>query len=126
MREMQLFLNGQWQDGVDSLTVRSPFDGRDVARVARGGPDELERAAESAERATESMAALPPSERAAILEGTAALVFEHREKLAAAIQEHTDYIKAETLGDSLESVTLSDSAELTLTGHTLKLQVVKA
>ena len=87
MREMQLFLNGQWQDGVDTLTVRSPFDGRDVARVARGGQDELERAAESAERATESMATLPPSERAAILEGTAALVLEHRDQLAVAISE---------------------------------------
>jgi len=87
MRELQLFLNGQWLDGTDTLTVRSPFDGREVARVARGGPNELERAAETAERAAETMAALPPSERAAILEGTAALVLEHREELAAAISE---------------------------------------
>ena len=65
MREMQLFLGGQWRDGDDTLTVRSPFDGREVAKVARGGSVLLEQAVASAERATETMASLPPSERAA-------------------------------------------------------------
>ena len=55
--------------------------------MARGGPAELERAAAAAVSAAETMANLPPSERAAILEGTAALVLEHREELAAAISE---------------------------------------
>ena len=87
MRELQLFLNGQWHDGDDLITVRSPFDGREVARVARGGPAILDRAASTARRSAEAMANLPPSERAAILEGTAALVLEHREELAAAISE---------------------------------------
>jgi acyl-CoA reductase-like NAD-dependent aldehyde dehydrogenase len=87
MRELQLFLNGRWQDGADTLTVRSPFDGREVARVARGGPDELEHASAAAERAAETVAAVQPSERAAILEGTAALVLEHRDELATAISE---------------------------------------
>ncbi len=87
MREMQLFLNGQWLDGDDLITVRSPYDNREVAQVARGGPAILERAAATARRAAETMANLPPSERAAILEGTAALVLEHREELATAISE---------------------------------------
>jgi len=87
MREMQLLLAGQWLDGSDRITVRSPYDGRTVAEVARGGPEILERAAAAARRAAEPTAALPPSERGAILEGTAALVLEHREELAAAISE---------------------------------------
>ncbi|HSN53016.1 MAG TPA: aldehyde dehydrogenase family protein, partial [Candidatus Sulfomarinibacteraceae bacterium] len=87
MREMQLFLNGQWLDGDDVIEVRSPYDGREVARVARGGPDLLERAAATAVRAAEMMASVPPSERCAILEGAAALVLEHRDELAAAISE---------------------------------------
>lgn len=87
MREKQLFLNGQWLDGDDYITVRSPYDDREVARIARGGPAILERAAATAERAADSMANLPPSERAGILEGTAALVLEHREELATAISE---------------------------------------
>jgi len=87
MREQQLFLNGQWQDGDDVIMVRSPFDGREVARVARGGPDLLERAAATAARAAEATAAIPPSERGAILEGASALVLEDREELAAVISE---------------------------------------
>ena len=87
MREMQLFLNGRWLDGDDLITVRSPFDDREVARVARGGPAILEEAVATARRTAGTMAALPPSERAAILEGTAALVLEHREELASAISE---------------------------------------
>jgi len=87
MREMKLFLNGQWLDGDDLITIRSPYDNREVAQVARGGPASLERAAATAERAAGMMAELPPSERAAILEGTSALVLEHRDQLAAAISE---------------------------------------
>lgn len=87
MREMQLFLDGRWRDGDDTLTVRSPYDGRPVARVARGGPELLELAAQTADRAAATTAAVPPSERAAILEGTAALVLEHRDELATVISE---------------------------------------
>jgi glyceraldehyde-3-phosphate dehydrogenase (NADP+) len=87
MREMQLFLGGQWMDGDDVMEVRSPFDGRTISRVARGGPELLERAAATAQRAGLAMAEVPPSERAAILEGTAALVLEHREELAGIISE---------------------------------------
>ena len=87
MREMQLFLGGRWLDGNNEMTVRSPFDGREVARVARGGPEELELAAAMAERTAVTMAELPPSERAAILEGAAALVLEHRDDLAKVISE---------------------------------------
>ena len=46
MREQKLFLAGSWIDGEDALVVRSPWDGSTVARVARGGPATLERAAE--------------------------------------------------------------------------------
>jgi len=87
MREMQLFLAGQWHDGNDKITVSSPFDGRDVSRVARGGPEILEQATSTAARAAETIAEIRPSERGAILEGTSALVLEHRDELAAAVSE---------------------------------------
>jgi len=87
MRESQLFLGGEWRDGADALTVRSPFDGTEVARVARGGPAELEAAVTAAERAAETMAALPATDRVAILERACALAGEQRETLAQAICE---------------------------------------
>jgi len=85
MREMQLFLCGERRDGSDVMTVRSPFDGREVARVARGGPAELEAAATAAERAAGAMAALPAVERVAILERACALILDRRESLAEAV-----------------------------------------
>lgn len=87
MREMQLFLGGEWRDGSDTITVQSPYDGREVATIARGGPVELNEAAAAADRAARTMAALPSAERAAILDRTCALIGERREALALAISE---------------------------------------
>jgi len=87
MREMQLFLCGERRDGSDVMTVRSPFDGREVTQVARGGPTELEAAAAAADRAAGTMAALPAVERAAILDRASALVGELRDPLAEIICE---------------------------------------
>jgi acyl-CoA reductase-like NAD-dependent aldehyde dehydrogenase len=87
MREMQLFLAGEWRGGDDLVTVRSPFDSREVASVARGGPGELDAAAEAAERAAERIAAISPAERGAILEAAGQLIRERREELAEAISE---------------------------------------
>jgi glyceraldehyde-3-phosphate dehydrogenase (NADP+) len=85
MDRMQLYLAGQWHDGEDTLEVRSPYDGRVVAEVARGGPDELEAAAEAAHAAAPTMATTSPAERGDILGRAAASVRERRDELAGAI-----------------------------------------
>jgi acyl-CoA reductase-like NAD-dependent aldehyde dehydrogenase len=87
MRTLKLYLSGAWQDGSDVLDVRSPFDGRVVSSVGRGGPSELEAAADAAQRAAPTMAALPAAERASILERAATLIGERRDELAVAISE---------------------------------------
>lgn len=87
MREMQLFLGGELRDGADWITVRSPFDGREVAKVARGGPAELERAAAIAHRIAAVKPVPSARERAAVLERAAALIGERRDSLAEAICE---------------------------------------
>ena len=85
MRTRQLFLEGEWRDGADVLTVRSPFNGTEIARVARGGPAELEAAAAAAERAAETMATLAATDKVAILERACTLIRERREALAETI-----------------------------------------
>jgi len=87
MRTLDLFLAGQWRGGSDRFEVRSPFDGRVVSTVARGGPEELEEAAAAAEHAAPAVAALSPAARGGILERAHALVVERRDELAAAISE---------------------------------------
>lgn len=87
MRELGLFLAGSWNDGGDRMEVRSPWDGRTVARVARGGPAQLEAATAAAERAARVCAAMTPAARAAVLHRATHLLAERREHLAAAISE---------------------------------------
>ncbi len=85
MDSMQLMLAGEWQDGVDLITVKSPFDGRVVNQVARGGPDLLAEATEAAERAAAPLAAMTAAERAMILERACELIRTRGAELAAAV-----------------------------------------
>jgi len=87
MRTSQLFLAGEWQDGADVLEVLSPYDGRLVAEVARGGPGHLEEAADRAVQAAGAMAALPPAERAAILRRACHSIRSQRDELAGMLCE---------------------------------------
>lgn len=87
MREHGLFVAGRWQDGVGILAVRSPFDGREVARVGRAGPVQLRAALDAAAGARDAMVALPPHQRATILERAAAEIATRREELARVMVE---------------------------------------
>src|SRR5512136_703015 len=87
MREHGLFIGGRWQEGSGFITVRSPFDGREVARVGRAGADQLRAAVDAAAGAQEAMAALSPHERAVILEVAAAEIAGRREELAQVLVE---------------------------------------
>lgn len=83
MRQDKLLLAGQWMDGdAGTLAVRSPFDGRLVARVARTGAAQLRRAADAAAAAAPEMAALTPERRAHILEGAGEWLRAHRDSAA--------------------------------------------
>lgn len=87
MRELKCLVAGEWIDGSETFEVRSPFDGRTVAKVARGGPEELEAAVDCAERALETTAQLRPAQRAAILDRAAAAIRDRRDELAAILCE---------------------------------------
>ena len=56
MRELGLFVAGAWQQGDGVLTVRSPYDGHEVARVARAGNAHLAAALEAAATARPALA----------------------------------------------------------------------
>ncbi|MFV2073623.1 MAG: aldehyde dehydrogenase family protein [Thermoanaerobaculales bacterium] len=119
MRESQLFLGGEWRDGAAKLTIRSPFDGAEVAGVARGGPAELEAAVTAAERAAETMATLAAADKVAILERAGALVGERREALAQVICEEAGKpialarVEADRCRDTLtEAATVARNPEI--------------
>jgi len=87
MREHGLFIAGLWHEGSGTITVRSPYDGREVARVGRAGAGQLRAALDAAAEARGAMAALSPHQRAAILERAAAEVAGRREELAQVLVE---------------------------------------
>src|SRR5436189_224214 len=66
----------------DRLTVTFPYDGRVVAEVTLADEDAIERALEIATAAREATAAIPPHERASVLNRAAALAEERLEELA--------------------------------------------
>ena len=87
MREHKLFLAGSKIDGADIIKIRSPFDGRVVAQVARGDTFHLEAAADAAVRAGRLLAAFTPAARGAVLERAATIVGDLRNELAGAVSE---------------------------------------
>jgi glyceraldehyde-3-phosphate dehydrogenase (NADP+) len=66
----------------DRLAVTYPYDGRVVAEVTLADEDAIERALEIATAAREATAAIPPHERASVLNRAAALTEERLEELA--------------------------------------------
>jgi acyl-CoA reductase-like NAD-dependent aldehyde dehydrogenase len=68
---------GEW------IEVRSPYSGRAVGRIAKGGASEAQSALAAAEHAMQ--APLPAHERARILDATARLLDERREEAAQII-----------------------------------------
>jgi aldehyde dehydrogenase (NAD+)/glyceraldehyde-3-phosphate dehydrogenase (NADP+) len=87
MREHGLFIAGRWLEGSGTIAVRSPYDGREVARVARADAEHLRTSLDAAAGARDAMRALPPHARAAILERAAAEVAKRREELANVMVE---------------------------------------
>ena len=87
MRELGLFIAGEWHDGSGVVRVRSPYDRREVATIARAGEADVRRAVDAAAGARDAMADLPLHERAAILEQASAAVRARRDELAAVLVE---------------------------------------
>ena len=118
MRELGLFVAGAWQQGDGAITVRSPYDGREVARVARAGRAHLEAAIEAAAAARPAVAALPPHQRAAILERAATEVSRRRDELAQTMVEEAGKPVALARAEAERCAeTLADSARVAHTPH---------
>jgi acyl-CoA reductase-like NAD-dependent aldehyde dehydrogenase len=82
-QERKLLLDGEWIETGEWQDVDSPYSGETVARVARAGAEHTRKALDAAERAMSSP--LPAHERAAILDGVAALLKERHDEVAETI-----------------------------------------
>jgi acyl-CoA reductase-like NAD-dependent aldehyde dehydrogenase len=83
--EKSLLVGGEWIETGDWLEVRSPYSGEVVARVAKAGAAETQKAIDAAERAMEEP--LPAHKRAEILSRVAGYLGRRHDEVARTISD---------------------------------------
>jgi phenylacetaldehyde dehydrogenase len=81
-----LFIDGQWVEAIDGcrFATENPATGQELASVARGGPDDIDRAVRVARRAFDERRwiGFSPAQRGRILWKIGDFILEHTEELA--------------------------------------------
>lgn len=90
MREYGLYIDGRWQAAASGQTFETidPATGQAVARIAKGGPEDVDLAVTAATRAAAEWAATPLAERSAALYRMAQII--RREEAELALLETLD------------------------------------
>ena len=104
------FIGGQWQPAVTGATFesRDPADARDVVGTfAASGPADVAAAVRAAELAFPAWRATPPPKRGEIMYRFAALLAEHRERLARHMTREMGKVLAEARGDVQEGIDIA-------------------
>jgi succinate-semialdehyde dehydrogenase/glutarate-semialdehyde dehydrogenase len=83
----QLYIDGQWVDGNDTLDVTDPSDGSVIAKVATAGDAQIEAALAAAHRAAPAWAKTAPRVRAEILRKAFELMIQEADYLAELISK---------------------------------------
>jgi lactaldehyde dehydrogenase/glycolaldehyde dehydrogenase len=81
------FINGDFVDSTvkDWIAVENPATGETIATVPNGSADDADRALVAARAAQPAWEALPPIERAKLLQALARMILENRERLARVV-----------------------------------------
>lgn len=85
MNKKSLFINGEWVEATEYVTLTSPYSGEAIAQIPAATEAEVDAAIEAAYQARDKMRALPAHARAAILEKLASLMEERAEEAARII-----------------------------------------
>lgn len=89
MHSKPLFIDGAWVASAspETLSVISPIDGREIARIAAGTAGDVDRAVAAARRAFEPWSATPVAERAALLKAIQAQLKARAGEIAETISQ---------------------------------------
>ena len=85
MKEYKLFIDDKWQDGSKIRTIKSPYDGKEAAKVHFADSTQMENAVSAAHKAYEKTRRLSSHERSVILEKISDLIEKRQEELAESI-----------------------------------------
>jgi acyl-CoA reductase-like NAD-dependent aldehyde dehydrogenase len=120
-----LFAEG-WEQPNEDLAVENPYTGEVIARVAKGGPEEVDRAVADAIR---NLPPPPAAERAAVLDRAAAIVRERAEALARTIAAEAGkplkQARAEVMR-CIDTLTFSAVEARKLAGHLVPMEASAA
>jgi aldehyde dehydrogenase (NAD+) len=106
----QLFIAGEWVDGVSGEVFESvnPADRRDVVgRFQAGSHADVAMAVKAAEMALPAWKATPAPKRGEILYRFGALMAEHKERLSRAMTREMGKVLAEARGDVQEGIDIA-------------------
>jgi acyl-CoA reductase-like NAD-dependent aldehyde dehydrogenase len=87
----QYYAGGEWKNAADGGLFESyePYTGRVFARVAAGGPREMSDAITAAHKAFPAWAAMPTTEKAALLLNAAEIIKRRTDEIADMLARET-------------------------------------
>ncbi len=85
MKEYKLLINGEWKKGAETREIKSPYDGKAVAKVHFADKSQVENAVETAHKAFEKTKELSSGERAEVLEKISSEIEKRQKELAESI-----------------------------------------
>jgi succinate-semialdehyde dehydrogenase/glutarate-semialdehyde dehydrogenase len=95
-----LWIGGRWQDGAaESLMVRNPATGAEIAAVPLAGPDDFRQAVDGAQRAFDGWRGEANAARGDVLKKAAALIVARRQPLAELLTREQGKTLAQALGE---------------------------
>lgn len=83
----QMYIGGKWTDGAATgvIEVENPATEEVIATIPEGGPADADAALQAARAAQPAWSAMPPIERARLVQALAAEVLSKREELARVV-----------------------------------------
>ena len=81
MKETKLWINGAWEDAVETYELQSPYTGEVIAKVAKATPQDVERAIAGAHEAYKTFKKTTAYERAEILYKVVHIMRKRKEEL---------------------------------------------
>ncbi|HEX9427314.1 MAG TPA: aldehyde dehydrogenase family protein [Candidatus Polarisedimenticolia bacterium] len=124
--ERKIFINGEWRSTGRTMSVNSPYDGHEVAKVHLGGEAEMEEATRGALKAFKEMSALSRGQRAEILRKMAEGVARRRDEIAATMTDEMgkpiQYARAE-VARCITTFTLASEEAKRWTGEVVPIDV---
>ena len=97
----QMYIDGEWVDGIGKMPVYDPSDGSVIAEVALAGDKECEAALDAADKAAASWAKSAPRVRAEILRKAFEIMIAEADSIATIVSKENGKVLSDAKGEVL-------------------------